>query len=44
MIRSVALPDVPTVSEAGQGAFQVNFWSGLVIPVDESDSKLWREG
>jgi tripartite-type tricarboxylate transporter receptor subunit TctC len=30
--RDEALPDVPTVSEAGLGAFQVNFWSGLVAP------------
>jgi tripartite-type tricarboxylate transporter receptor subunit TctC len=30
--RDEALPDVPTVGEAGLGAFQVNFWSGLVAP------------
>jgi tripartite-type tricarboxylate transporter receptor subunit TctC len=30
--RDAALPDVPTVAEAGLAAFQVNFWSGLVAP------------
>ena len=30
--RDAALPDVPTVIEAGLPAFQVNFWSGLVAP------------
>ena len=30
--RDAALPDVPTVAEAGLPAFQVNFWSGLVAP------------
>lgn len=30
--RDPALPDVPTVAEAGLPAFQVNFWSGLVAP------------
>ena len=30
--RDAALPDVPTVAEAGFAAFQVNFWSGLVAP------------
>jgi tripartite-type tricarboxylate transporter receptor subunit TctC len=30
--RDDALPDVPTVTEAGLGAFQVSFWSGLVAP------------
>jgi tripartite-type tricarboxylate transporter receptor subunit TctC len=30
--RDEALPDIPTVAEAGLGAFQVNFWSGLVAP------------
>jgi tripartite-type tricarboxylate transporter receptor subunit TctC len=31
--RDPALPDVPTVAEAGLPAFQVMFWSGLVAPV-----------
>ena len=30
--RDAALPDLPTVAEAGLPAFQVNFWSGLVAP------------
>lgn len=30
--RDAALPEVPTVAEAGLPAFQVNFWSGLVAP------------
>jgi tripartite-type tricarboxylate transporter receptor subunit TctC len=30
--RDEALPDIPTVAEAGLGSFQVNFWSGLVAP------------
>ena len=30
--RDPALPDVPTVAEAGLPAFQVTFWSGLVAP------------
>jgi tripartite-type tricarboxylate transporter receptor subunit TctC len=30
--RDAALPDVPTIAEAGLPAFQVNFWSGLVAP------------
>jgi tripartite-type tricarboxylate transporter receptor subunit TctC len=30
--RDPALPDVPTVAEAGLAAFQVQFWSGLVAP------------
>lgn len=30
--RDPALPDVPTVVEAGLPAFQVSFWSGLVAP------------
>ena len=30
--RDLALPDVPTVAEAGLPAFQVTFWSGLVAP------------
>ena len=30
--RDPALPDVPTVAEAGLPAFQVSFWSGLVAP------------
>jgi tripartite-type tricarboxylate transporter receptor subunit TctC len=33
MTRDPALPDVPTVAEAGLPAFQVTFWSGLVAPV-----------
>lgn len=32
MARDPALPDVPTVAEAGLPAFQVTFWSGLVAP------------
>ena len=31
-VSDAALPDVPTSSEAGLPAFQVNFWSGLVAP------------
>ncbi len=34
--RDTALPDVPTVAEAGLPAFQVNFWSGLVAPAGTS--------
>ena len=30
--RDPALPEVPTVAEAGLPAFQVSFWSGLVAP------------
>lgn len=30
--RDPALPEVPTVAEAGLPAFQVTFWSGLVAP------------
>jgi tripartite-type tricarboxylate transporter receptor subunit TctC len=30
--RDSALPDVPTVAEAGLPAFQVQFWSGLAAP------------
>ena len=30
--RDAALPDVPTVAEAGLPAFQVAFWSGLAAP------------
>lgn len=30
--RDPALPEVPTVAEAGLPAFQVAFWSGLVAP------------
>ncbi len=36
MARDPALPDVPTVAEAGLPAFQVNFWSGLVAPAGTS--------
>lgn len=32
LARDPALPDVPTVAEAGLPAFQVSFWSGLVAP------------
>ena len=32
LTRDTALPDVPTVAEAGLPAFQVSFWSGLVAP------------
>ncbi len=34
--RDEALPDVPTVGEAGLSAFQVSFWSGLVAPAGTS--------
>jgi tripartite-type tricarboxylate transporter receptor subunit TctC len=34
--RDDALPEVPTVAEAGLGAFQVSFWSGLVAPAGTS--------
>ncbi|MBL8383802.1 MAG: tripartite tricarboxylate transporter substrate binding protein [Burkholderiales bacterium] len=30
--RDPALPETPTIAEAGLPAFQVNFWSGLVAP------------
>ena len=36
MARDPALPDVPTVAEAGLPEFQVNFWSGLVAPAGTS--------
>lgn len=32
-VRDPALPEVPTVAEAGLPDFQVMFWSGLVAPV-----------
>jgi tripartite-type tricarboxylate transporter receptor subunit TctC len=38
--RDEALPDVPTVGEAGLGAFQVNFWSGLVAPAGTAPAVL----
>ena len=30
--RSVALPDVPTISEAGLPGFNVNAWLGIMVP------------
>ena len=36
MTRDPALPDVPTVAEAGLPEFQVNFWNGLVAPAGTS--------
>ena len=36
MARDPALPDVPTVAEAGLPEFQVNFWNGLVAPAGTS--------
>lgn len=42
--RDPALPEVPTVAEAGLAAFQVQFWSGLVAPAGTPPEIVERLG
>ncbi len=36
--RSTALPDLPTVAEAGVPGYEVSIWGGIIAPADTSNS------
>jgi tripartite-type tricarboxylate transporter receptor subunit TctC len=38
--RSGALPDIPTLAEAGLPGFEVNGWNALFVPADTPDSAI----
>jgi tripartite-type tricarboxylate transporter receptor subunit TctC len=40
--RSPALPDLPTISEAGVPGFEVTTWSGVVVPGGVSNALITR--